>query len=336
MAGVSVSIHGGLTDTMYAGLQRPLRAFIEETAGVTDNNSFVKKMFNVTDASRQSALAFGGRTALGLFKPRGEKEPHAVEDFQDVPEKILVYRNWGMKVEITGDMMDFREYEIKPAITQIPASFYKSREDFATRFYGAASRGATSFKIDKFEFDTTTADGHPLFDTTHPSAVTPSRKQSNAFSNPLTADNLGLAQTAMQKFEGHTKNRLGISPDTIIIPNDSDMKKTLWAIVGSEKDPESAGSNAWNYQFATWNVYVIPDLDKYVLPGSKPWILMDSAYLKAANAAVWNDWKGLSVRSVHDPETDVNTWYADTRYNAVFINWQYACCGGIAGGTTLT
>jgi predicted regulator of Ras-like GTPase activity (Roadblock/LC7/MglB family) len=335
MAGVTVTISGGVTDTLYGNYQAPIKALIEQTAGVSDNDSNLKRLFKTIEGNDDYKVAFGGITALRDFAPRGEKEPHAVDDFQETPPKDIKYFSWGKKLEISKELLKFNKADLRNYVSQFTASYYVSRENFATRFYGEATQGHSSFNIDKYKFDTTTADKQPLFSTAHPSSVKPSKTQSNAFSNAFSAEALGLAETAAHKFEGDTGNRLGIEMDTILIPDNAALAQTVFGVLGAYASPNDS-ANAFNWQFGRWKVWKLKYLDKFIAPGTQPWILLDSRYLDAANGAVFGDWDGLQVRSEYDSETCANIWYADAAYNAAFIDWRFACCGGIPGATVLS
>ncbi|MDR1217243.1 MAG: hypothetical protein LBJ99_01515 [Oscillospiraceae bacterium] len=336
MAGVTVTVSGGVTDTLFGKYQAPIKTLVEQTAGVAEAESDAKKLFNMMDGGKDYKLAFGGITALREFEPRGEKEPHAVDGFQETPPKDVGYVEWGKKLEISRLLIKFGRFtDLRNRTKAFTNSYYVGRDEFATRLYGEATQGHSSFKKGKFTFDITTADKRPLFDTAHPSVVKPSRTQSNAFSNSFSAADLGLVASAAQKFEGDTENRLGIKMDTIIIPNDANLINSVFEVVGSYQKPTDS-SNAFNWQFGRWNVMVLPNLDKYIASGAQPWILLDSKYLVSANAAVWGDWEGLRVRSEYDPETQANIWYGDAMYNAGFVDWRFVACGGIPGATTLS
>jgi hypothetical protein len=337
MAGVQVTVSGGVTDTLFGKFQAPIRAIIEQTAGVAEGNSDIKTLFNIEDGGHDYAFAIGGITALRGFEPRADLEPHAVDDFQETPPKTLNYQHWGKELVISEDMLWFSRYgDIRSKAAQLPDSYYMSREDFANRFYGEATQGHSSFKVGKYAFDTTTADKRPLFDTAHLSAVKASKTQSNAFSDAFSKEALGLAASAAQKFEGDTGNRMGIKMDTILIPNDADLQDQVFQVLGSYQTPTDS-TNAYNWHFGRWHVIVLPELDKYIASGAQPWILLDSSYLKKSNAAVWGDWRGgLRVHSEYDYKIGANIWIADGTYNAMFVDWRFACCGGISGATPLS
>jgi hypothetical protein len=236
---------------------------------------------------------------------------------------------------ISEDLIKFSVNKLKIEGRQLTSAFYSGREELAARYYAEALKGNGSFKINKFSFDTTTADKRPLFDTAHPSAIKASNTQSNLYSNPFSRQALSLIMAQMQKYEGDTGNRINISPDTIVIPNLAGLENDVWEAVASPRSPED-DRNAFNAQYGRWNVIKSKYLDQYITPGTTPFILLDSHYLQNNDSAVWLEWAPLSMRSTIDYETNSNIWYADAQYKGAFIDWRYAAAGGVAGGTTLS
>jgi hypothetical protein len=334
MAGLPIAIHSGLNDTLFGNYQYPLRQIIEQTAGTEESEAQLYNLF-VKMSGQHAIEGFATRTALSAFEPRGELSPHAVDSVQDGFDKAVSYQNWGKKMIISEDMIKFAINKLSFEGKQLTSAFYAGREQLAARYYAEALKGNGSFKLNKFSFDTTTADKRPLFDTGHPSAVKSTNTQSNAFSNAFSRTNLRLIANAMQHFKGDTDNLIGISPDTIVIPNSSNLENEVWEAIASPRSPED-NRNAFNSQYGTWNVIKSKYLDQYITPGTEPYILLDSKQLQKASSAVWLEWEPLHMRSTLDMETNSNIWYADAKYKGAFIDWRYCAAGGIAGATTLS
>jgi len=212
-------------------------------------------------------------------------------------------------------------------------SYHRTRELFGAALFGGAIKGQTSVKFRGRAFDITGADGAALFHTAHAPKVK-GAKQSNKFSDAFSVEALGRAESAMHLFKGDDDNILDVAPNTILIPEDPDLKKDVFAAIGADKDPVTA-NNAFNYQYGRWNVIVWSYLNQFVTAGTKPWILLDTAYNETYGGAVWNDRIKLNVHSDIDKGTDANVWRGRSRFNATFNDWRFACIGGIAGGTEL-
>ena len=137
----------------------------------------------------------------------------------------------------------------------------------------------------------------------------------------------------MQDFRGDNGEILDIAPDTILIPNDYELKKAVFSAIGADKDPETA-NNGFNYIFGRWNVIVWPYLKEFT-GSAAPWILLDSRYNNEYGGAVWLDRTSLEVRSTLDENTDANVWRGYARFSAGFNDWRAFLCAGVTGGSTL-
>ena len=138
----------------------------------------------------------------------------------------------------------------------------------------------------------------------------------------------------MQNFCGDNGEILGVSPDTIIIPNTEAAKSAVFAAIGSDKEPETA-NNGFNYQFARWNVIIWPYLNQFIASGATPWILLDSDYNSTYRGAVFQERSDLEIDSYEDKATWANVWRGFARFTAGFHDWRAMAVGGITGGTTL-
>ena len=227
-----------------------------------------------------------------------------------------------------GKLLDMRK---QPAAFM--TSYNRTRELFGAALYGAAMMGNGSVTFKGVKFDLTGADGSNLFAKEHVPKVS-GDKQCNLFKDAFSVDALGKLETKMHLFRGDNDEILDVAPDTILIPENADLKKAVFAAIGADKDPVSA-NNAFNYQYGRWNVIVWPYLNHYVTNGVSPWVLLDSKYNETYGGAVWNDRIQLEVRSTIDENTDANVWRGRSRFNACFNDWRFAAIGGIAAGNSL-
>ena len=138
----------------------------------------------------------------------------------------------------------------------------------------------------------------------------------------------------MQGFADDNGNILSVIPDTIVIPNDADLKMEVFAAIGADKDPNTA-NNGFNFTFGRWNVIVWSYLNQFITKGNKPWMVMSSQYNEDYDGAVWYDRVKLSVKSYIDENTDDNIWKGRARLSAGFNDWRAFALGGAASGTTL-
>lgn len=323
----------GLNDSIYGKSQAPIRLFLEQRGEAFEQTSVIKHLFNM-----QKSKNFGEKatsmTAMSGFQPVGENGAYPEDSMQEGYSKLLVHMTWKDKFAISREMVeDAKLMDMKKRPAEFVTAYYRTREQFGAALFGAAIGGQTSTRFKGANFDVSSADDCALFYASHPSKVT-DKTQSNLFKDALSDVTIGKMETKMHLFEGDNGEILDVTPDTIIIPDDYTMKKTLFAALGADKDPTTSNNGA-NYLFGRWNIIVWPYLNKYMTGGNTPWIMMDSKYNETYGGALWYDRTELEVRSTLDEDTDANVWRGYSRYTAGFNDWRFACCGGITTASTL-
>ena len=330
---ITFSESSGLNDSIYGKCQAPIRMFLEKRGEQFEQQSVIKDLFLMGKSKHYGDL-MTTMTAMDGFRPVGENGAYPTDGMQEGYSKMLVYKEWKDSFSISKAMIeDAQLMDMKKRPAAFMTSYHRTRELFGAALYGGAIKGLKSVKFRGDAFDIAGADGSPLFHTAHAPKVK-GAKQTNMFSDAFSVDALGRAESAMHLFKGDDDNILDVAPNTILIPEIADLKKDVFAAIGADKDPVSA-NNAFNYQSGRWNVIVWPYLNQFVTEGTKPWILLDTAYNETYGGGVWNDRVELEVDSDIDKNTDANVWRGRSRFNATFNDWRFACIGGIAGGTEL-
>lgn len=334
MAGIIFSEGSGLAKSIYGDCQAPIRMFIEQYGEQCEKESLLGKLFKM-GTSENYADVLTEMTAMDGFDPVGENGAYPEDSMQEGYQKLLVYETWKDSFAISQEMVeDAKLMDMKDKPAQFMAAYNRTREKYGAAMYAGAMGGAKTMEYRGKTFDITGADGLPLFHTAHVPKVK-GKKQCNCFSNAFSADAMGRAESAMHLFKGENDEVLDVAPDTILIPEDADMKRDVFAAVGSIQDPTTS-NNAFNYQYGRWNVIIWPYLNQFLAAGAKPWIMMDSKFNEKFGGAVWNDRVKLAVKSIIDENTDANRWKGRSRFKATFKNWRFACCGGMTGGVDLT
>ena len=330
---ITFSESSELNNSIYGKCQAPVRMFLEKRGEQFEQKSVIKDLF-LMGTSQNFGDMMTSMTAMDGFQPVGENGAYPNDGMQEGYSKMLVYETWKNSFSISQEMVeDDKLLDMKKQPEAFLTSYHRTRELFGAALYGGAIKGQASVKFRGKSFDITGADGVSLFHTAHAPKVK-GAKQTNKFSDAFSADALGRAESAMHLFKGDDDNILDVAPNTILIPEDADLKKDVFAAIGADKDPVTA-NNAFNYQYGRWNVIVWSYLNQFVAAGSKPWILLDTNYNETYGGAVWNDRIKLTVKSEIDRGTDANVWKGRSRFNATFNDWRFACIGGIAGGTEL-
>lgn len=331
---ITFSESSGMNDSVFGKCQAPIRMFIESRGEQMEQQSVLKDLF-LMGSSDNFGDMMTSMTAMSGFMPVGENGAYPVDGMQEGYQKMLVYETWKDSFSISQEMVeDGKLLDMKKQPAGFMTSYNRTREQFGAALYAQAIDGKSTAKFKGKEFDIKAADGLTLFHTAHKPKVS-GAAQTNKFSDEFSKSALGRAETAMHLFRGDNDNILDVAPDTILIPENADLKDAVFAAIGADKDPVTA-NNAFNYQYGRWNVIVWSYLNQFLTAGSAPWILLDSRYNQTYGGAVWNDRVALTVNSDIDKGTDANVWRGRARFNATFNDWRFACVGGITGGTDLS
>lgn len=333
MPNIVFSEGSGLNDSIYGKVQAPVKMLIEKRGEAFEAKSVLPELFNM-----QKSTHFGEKltsmTAMDGFKPVGEGGNYPVDGMQEGFDKFIEHMTWKDSFSLTEEIIsDAKMMDLRKQPLGFTSAYYRTREKFGAALFGGAISGASNIKFAGHTFDTTCADKLPLFSKVHPAKVK-GAKQSNLFEDAFSEDALAAAECAMQNFKGDNDELLDVSPTTIIIPNDYELKKQVFAVIGADKDPNTA-NNGFNFLFGRWRVIVWNYLNQFITAGSKPWLLQDKEYNDQYAGAVWFDREALKVKSFVDENTDNNVWKGRARFTGGFNDWRAFCVGGIKDGTKL-
>lgn len=330
----------GKNDALYGNWQAPIRMLLETNEEACKQTSIAEKLY-AHEKSTNFGESYASMTAMDGFEPVGENGAYPKGEMEQGYAKILQNMTWKKSFAISQEMVeDSTVIDFRKRPTAFMNAYYRTREQFGAAMLAggiganSADGGKTSVTFGGRAFDAACADGAALFSKSHPAKVK-GAAQSNRFSNSLTAANLGLVETAMQNFKGDNGEILAVAPRVLLIPNDAALKKAAFEAVGSVDEP-SGSTNAWNYQYGRWEVWVWPYLNQFLASGMSPWILLDPDYNEQCDGLVWQDRVELTVRSYIDQNTDANVWAGRARFTAGFNDWRAVSVGGITGGTELT
>lgn len=333
MPNITFTEGSGLNDSIFGKSQAPIRSFLERRAEAFEKNSIIPLLFT-EEKSTHYAEKYTSMTAMDGFKAVGENGATPTDGFQESFSKTIENITWKDSFSISWEIMeDAKLFDLRKRPQAFIDGYNRTRERFAAQMYGEAIKGSTSFKTGVETISLTTADDVTLFNTSHKAKVK-GAAQSNKFADAFSADALAAAETAIQNFRGDNGEILAVVPDTIVIPNDYKLKQAVFAVIGADKDPNTA-NNGFNYQFGRWNVIVNQYLNEFITAGTSPWILMSSSYNKDVGGAIFQDRNTLIVDSYIDQNTHANVWTGRARFGAGFNDWRFACVGGVTGGTTL-
>lgn len=336
MAGITFGEANNVANSIYGKSQAPIRAIITKRARELEGNSMLGRIFKM-GTSNKYAEKYASMTSIGRFQPVGENGKHPWTDKREGPSKTIEHEVWKSRFSATREIIDD---DMLNSFTNDAIGFTESwaetREAFGAALLGGALMQQKEVKFEGTKFDVTGADGLPVFHAAHPLAAS-KEKLSNAYAGEFNKENFGKLVHKMQMTRGENGEILRMNPDTIVVPNDYTIINKVFEVVGSDKDPDTAGSNAFNYLFGRWNVLVWSELTDYVdLTGETiPYILMDSKYNQRVGGGIWLDRVPLEVTSYIDRDTNANVWDGYARFGVGFFDWRGMYAGGIEGGTEL-
>lgn len=333
---ITVSIGSGVVDSIYGNAQAFIHSFVLKRAEAFEQESLLPLLFRM-EKSKHWAEQYGGETAMDNFAPVGEGGNYPKTGFEESYQKTLVNETWKQSFAITRELVDDAQIgKMRQRANKLMTAYYRTREMFGRSLYVGGLLG-TEVTIGGKKFSTAGADGKKLFDKEHPNKVQKG-KQSNVFAGEFTAANLDKVETEMQNTKGDNGELLAIAPNTILIPNDAELKRKVFEVVGADKDPETS-NNGFNFQFGRWNVVIDPymtlALQQLGVTDMKPWLLLDTNFIKENDGAIWQDRVKLELTSDIDKTNDNNVWKGYARFTGGFADWRFAAAGGVTGGTAL-
>jgi len=332
--GFIFSVASGVADSIFGNVQDPMVALIirEHEAWMDRAVSLVNRVFHPfeLDGASGSVQEMGN---LGEMEMTGENGAYPRSEIAEGFRKVFTSEEWKKDVAISQTAIeDEVRHVLKDKAHELMDAYHRTRNNFFWALLGSALQNKHYIRKGKV-LSTDGIDGVKLFSTAHPSKFDPKLKQSNAFSLEFSSENLGKVATAMQNAVTDSGEIAGLQPDTIIIPNTEEAKRKVFGAIGAYHDPDKDASNAFNYQFANWDVMVVPWLVPYCTDGQPfPWILMDSEFNKSRYGAVDIQRLKPTVKSYIDEGTDANIFKLRTRFSGAFGNWRAFAAGGLPFG----
>ena len=332
MPNIIISESSNRVNALYGNVQTPIASFLTKRAEAFEQNAIYSKIFRKA-SSTHWAESYGGLTAMDDFELTPENGEYPTNGFEEGYLKTIYNYTWKSQFAISQEMMEDQQIG---KITQRPNAFMtayeRTKERFFARLLGAAIQGKTTLGIKGTQVSVAAADGKALFATDHKGKVS-GAAICNAYSDAFSEGALGKLMTKMQNVEGDNGEILGMTPDTIIIPNLAELKKSVFAAIGSYQVPGSS-NNDFNYQFGNWNVIIWPYLNNFLGSETAPWIIMDSGFNQQCDGAICQERTPLTVRS-DLADNDANVWKGRARFGGGFADFRVMFAGGISTGSSL-
>lgn len=334
MADITFNLDSGLADPVFGKWQHPIKKVIEDRAKAWEKKSLISTLFDVQTSDHYGETIMD-QTGMDSWDPVAEGGEVPMTGTQIGDKKFVEHVTFQKGFALTRKAIDDAQFgNLRKQPVAFTNGYYKGREELAGALFRGALLQESTVKYKNWTFDTTAGDGLPLFHKAHKSALKSNKTtQCNAFTDPFSMDALDALETEMQNFADHNGDLLTIQPTHIVIPNDAELKRTVFAVVGADQDPDGVG-NGFNYQYGRWTVVVDPWLNGLLKLGLKPWFLLDYDYNHDNSGAVWFDRVKMQINS-HIEKNLVNEWIGYARYSAGFFDWRCFGAGGLKTGNTL-
>lgn len=332
-----ITSNDGLMDTFKGKSLYPVYAVINDKGEDYEKRLAVLKDVFVTGKHNNFGMKITDEVGVGDFSPIEEGAAYGESEIQEGFSSQADFVEWTNLITLTKTMMeDNITSDLKKKAGLFGQSEPRTREKFRAALLGGGLTGVATFKAKTF--NAKTADGVSLFHAEHPSVLksgsTPSFTQSNRFTNVLDKDTFGEIVSRMQNFKDDKGDVVGVTPNTVIIPNSHALKQTLFGVIGSDKDPKTS-NNEYNYLFGSWRVIVSPELSNTLKPTE--YIIADLDYNEMAMGAVWGDRVSPEFETYLTTDKKRNMIISGrSRYTAMFHDFRAFAIGGTATGTTLT
>lgn len=332
MAGIIISEASALNNALFGEVQYPIASFLESRIEAIDSQSIANKITREVK-STHAREGYAGMTTGGNFKATPENGEYPVTDIEVAYTKDIPNITFKNSFSVSREMLDDSNFkEIFKRATGLVRSYARTKERFFFQMLGAALQNKSSFVQDGMTIPTTAYDGKNMFSAAHVGKKS-GKKISNAYQDAFSEETLGEMATRMQNFTDENGNVLNIQPDTILIPNIADLKRQVFAVIGSEKVPGS-GNNDYNYLFGNWNVWVTPYLNEFIADDSAPFILLDSRMVQEEDVFIRQEREPLNITSWIE-RNDANTWGGRCRFGGGFVDYRGMVAGGLSFGDTL-
>lgn len=340
--GLLFTVSGDLANSIFfKDLYAPLKSIIVEKYNEFAQTDTFKDIFKEVSSDSFAESYTSMSELIGGFEQIPEGGVPKISERIEGYKKFVENFNYANSFHVTRNAIE--DNKISGAINGLALmmrNYWLSRNNEGGAFLVNAVNGTSTYKGKAM--DITSADGQNLFATAHTSKVDGVAAQSNKYAGIaseiadgiyFSSDALAKAETVMQNILDDNGEIAGITPDTIIIPNDATLKKQVFGVLGATQVPETNG-NAFNFLVGRYNVVVSQHLNK-LIGTDKPFILLDSNYNSVVDGLIYQNRESLRVRAYTDPKTENIVFAGADRHCYSAIDWREVAVFNVTGGTAL-
>ncbi len=191
----------------------------------------------------------------------------------------------------------------------LSASLFRLRQTHAARPFNNAFTTDSLFYVH--------SEGVSLSSNSHTtnSGASTSTGFDNQVTTALSATALAAARIVMVQFRGDQAERIGVIPDTLVIP--VDLYEIAFEIVASQGKVNTADNNM-NVHFGQYT------LEEWIyLTDTNNWFLTDSSLMKSERGLLWLDRNRGEMAFIEDFDTLIGKWRIYSRWAQAWNDWRW-------------
>lgn len=273
--------------------------------------------------SQEYAYSATYMTAGDKFQDVGELgTPPTTDQVCGYQKIVLNDKEWKLEkqLSLTTIADSKKQFQLEQFGKSFGKEYGRTREEFAAAFIDG-SVNATTFTYSGKSYDCTSADGVSLFSTAHTSKTGNYSNQSNLFNASLTYENLFKIEKAMQNFRDDNGNRLGISPNIILVPNKARSIQRALEIVGTTTGRPETTNNGLNINCGRFTIKAWNYLNGVTSETDDTWYLIDGNR-NEEDGLLWIDREELTIEMDRDIRRHAVYYVGRARFTAAANNWR--------------
>lgn len=335
----TISNLSGSLDLALGKSLAPINMAILSEVEAYEEMSMIGKVFG-KKPSDEYAYSATYMTAGSNFQDVGELgTPPTTDQICGYQKIILNDKEWKLEKQLSlTTISDSKKiFQLEQFGRTFGKEWGRTREQFSAAFLDGAVN-STTFTFANKSYDCTTADGVATFSTAHTSKTGGYANQSNLYNASLTYENLFKIEKAMQNIRDDDGNRLGISPNVILIPNKARSIQRALEIVGTTGGKPETTNNGLNINCGRFTILAWTYLNGVTSETDETWYLIDSTR-NEEDGLVWIDREDLMIDMDKDIRRHAVYYVGRGRFTCGAINWRaIAACYPNAGsvGTSMS
>ena len=328
------------TDSAIGRIETPIKMIIEHESDLLSKKGGVcQTLFNVEKSSHfgETILA---RSDFDVFQATPEGAGAEVDTVSDTYKKFIEHVQYMKEFIITAEMMEDAQNgvaaEAKRSAENFTRAYYKTINNLCT--LALASGTANSLTYAKSTIDLTTADGLPLFSSSHKwGNDVISGTQCNYFYGDIFSSGTSTARAAsaavfeesltelafkIRNMKGENGEILGYNADTIVLPGNRPTAEIIAKKVCGSLGSLGNNHNDININYGNWNIVIMPGW----AAKRDMCLIMSSEANKNLSGNMFFNRVPLTVTNWVDHHTGNYIWNGRCRFGVGFGTYKHILC----------